>query len=98
VGIVVTAGEKKTGPPEAQRQVKPRLWPELPQWPGVPGRQQQQPDDRPGPALWQWEQPGDGAPVAASRPPGRERTAPKSKARIRKRVATILFMDNILSR
>lgn len=85
-GVPVTAREMEAGPlPELQRQAEAPPWAEAPQGPGISGKQQQQPATRPGPAPWQWGQPGAWAPTAARRPPGRERTALKAKTRIRKR-------------
>jgi hypothetical protein len=69
----------------------------LPQWREVPGRQQQQADDRPAATPRQWGQPEAEGPTAASRPPGRARTVPIMRSSISKRVATVLFMDIILS-
>ena len=97
-GMPVTTGARAAGPLELQRQLKPRFWPELSQWPALPlgGQHEQGPEWWP--AIWQWGQPGGEGATAASRPPGRDRTAPRLKTRIRRRVAAVLRIEIILSR
>ena len=99
VGAPEQTGEVKAGLlPELQRQLELPPWPELPQWPEVPGTQQPQAADRPAATPRQWGQPEAEAPTAASRPPGRDRTVPRLKSRIRRRMATVLCIETILSR
>jgi len=83
--------------PEPQRHLTLPLWPELLQWPGVPGRQEEQADDIPA-APWEWEQPEAEALTTVRRPPDIDRTTPQIKIRIKKRVALVLSMEDILSR
>jgi hypothetical protein len=49
VGAPEAGAEMRAWPPELQRQVPMPPWPEAPQWPGIPGGQQEWPDPMPVP-------------------------------------------------